>query len=322
MDDWQDHALSTRHMHNRNSRRASGKGRKGAAFDVRKTFGEYQVKCASWERALGELEDAERGEEAAGLELLRLTDDGQGVLGELVLPGVLRAAVVLAASRRILQFLTTQLSGEGPEEEEEDDDDDDHEATNDHEADEEDSDERDAHDDDDDEHQDQPPRFATFEKNSFRSPKFWLAWNGTLPPRSTAASPPPSPTHARKPHFPTASDSPPPTPTLSRTGSSFPPPKPLRSSSSSSSSAPTQADGLGYVVFTGNECRKFKGTLSCRELGWRDVAFSGLKSVSRSESDRQVVWGGRDVETGWREGDREGGERGARLDGRRRVVFD
>ena len=65
MDDWQDHALTTRHMHNRNSRRASGKGKKNAPFDVRKTFGEYEVKCASWERALGELDDEERSDEDA-----------------------------------------------------------------------------------------------------------------------------------------------------------------------------------------------------------------------------------------------------------------
>ncbi|KAJ4352773.1 hypothetical protein N0V95_003935, partial [Ascochyta clinopodiicola] len=153
MDDWQDHALSTRHMHNRNSRRASGKGRKGGAFDVRKTFGEYDVKCASWERALSELEGADRGEEDAGLELLRLTDDGQGVLGELVLPGVLRAAVVLAASRKVLQVLTAQLSGEGPDEEDNDN---------------EDEDEDDEEDDDDED--EESSRFTTFEKNSFRTP--------------------------------------------------------------------------------------------------------------------------------------------------------
>ncbi|KAJ4311749.1 hypothetical protein N0V94_007799, partial [Neodidymelliopsis sp. IMI 364377] len=160
MDDWQDHALSTRHMHNRNSRRASGKGKKNAAFDVRKTFGEYEVKCASWERALS----AEDGiDEDASLELLRLTEDGQGVLGELVLPGVLRAAVVLAASRKTLTIITAELSGEGVEDSE-------------------DEDEEGAEDDDDDEEEEEEEeeessRFSTFEKNSFRSPKFWLAWN-------------------------------------------------------------------------------------------------------------------------------------------------
>lgn len=177
-DDWQDHALTTRHMHNRNSRRASGKGKKNAPFDVRKTFGEYEVKCASWERALGELNDEDRSDEDATLELLRLTDDGQGVLGELVLPGVLRAAVVLAASRKTLAIVTRQLSGE-------DEDNDDEESGED-----DDSQEQEEEDEDEDDEQEKNPnRFDTFEKNSFRSPKFWLAWNGALT-RPKAESPP------------------------------------------------------------------------------------------------------------------------------------
>jgi hypothetical protein len=296
MDDWQDHALSTRHMHNRNSRRASGKGKKGAAFDVRKTFGEYEVKCASWERALGELEDNDRNDDDAGLELLRLTEDGQGVLGELVLPGVLRAAIVLAASRKTLTIITRHLRGEDQDDDEEED-----------------SNEDDDDDDDNDEEEEKEPnRFDTFEKNSFRSPKFWLAWNGTLTLHKED-SPPPSPSLARKGTLP--SDSPPPSPTLQRTGSSFPPPK-----STSASTQQAAAEGLGYVTFTGNDCRKFKGTLNCKELGWKDIAFSGFKAVSRSESDRQVLWAGRDAETGWVE--EEDGDRGARLDSRRRVIFD
>ena len=297
MDDWQDHALSTRHMHNRNSRRASGKGKKGAAFDVRKTFGEYEVKCASWERALGELEDNDGNDDDAGLELLRLTEDGQGVLGELVLPGVLRAAVVLAASRKTLTIITRHLSGEDQDSSSSEEEENSDEASDEEEEEEE---------------EETPNRFTTFEKNSFRSPKFWLAWNGTLT-LPLSDSPPPSPSLARKGTLP--SDSPPPSPTLQRTGSSFPPPKPTGSSTQQS-----QAEGLGYVTFTGNDCRKFKGTLNCKELGWKDVAFSGFKAVSRSESDRQVLWAGRDAETGWVE--EEDGDRGARLDSRRRVIFD
>lgn len=306
MDDWQDHALSTRHMHNRNSRRPSGKGKKGTAFDVRKTFGEYGVKCVSWERILSELDDEDKEEEEAGLELLRLTKDGQGVLGELILPGVLRAAIVLAASRKILSIITSQLSGDC-----QDDDDEDDGHDHDHEVDDEDKDEA--------EDGQQLDRFDTFEKNSFRSPKFWLAWNGALVLHASD-SPLPSPSYTRKGSHLLSGDSPPPSPILTRTGSSFPPPK-----SSSASMIVTQAEGLGYIIFTGNDCRKFKGTLNCKELGWKDVAFSGFKSVSRSESDRAVLWGGRDVETGWKEGDGDGGDggdRGARLDARRRVVFD
>lgn len=313
MDDWQDHALSTRHMHNRNSRRPSGKGKKGGRFDVRKAFGEYEIKCASWERALGELEDEDRQDEDAAFELLRLTDDGQGVLGELVLPGLLRAAVVLAATRRGLTLLTLRLGGEEDQDESgEGASDDEQQQHSDHEEEEAEEEEEDS----------TPSRFDTFEKNSFRSPKFWLAWNGTLttPQRPDSPPLPPSPTTSRKPPFSSSSDSPPPSPTLHRTGSSFPPPK-----KPTPSTRHVAAEGLGYVVFTGSDCRKFKGTLSCKELGWKDVGFAGFKSVSRSESDRQLLWGGRDVETGWREGEGgegDDGERGARLDGRRRVIFD
>ncbi|KAL1597607.1 hypothetical protein SLS59_007304 [Nothophoma quercina] len=310
MDDWQDHALSTRHMHNRNSRRPSGKGKAKGIFDVRKTFGEYEVKCASWERALGELDDEDRNDDEASFELLRLTEDGQGVLGELVLPGVLRASVVLAASRKTLDVITTHLSGEDQESS----------SSSSDENEDENQDPDDKDEDDDEDNGNPPDRFTTFEKNSFRSPKFWLAWNGSLslPKEDT---PPPTPshtthtTHARKnSHF--TSDSPPPSPTLHRTGSSFPPPKPAATTTQQ-----TAAEGLGYVTFAGNDCRKFKGTLNCKELGWKDVAFSGFKAVSRSESDRQVLWAGRDAETGWKE-DGDEGERGARLDSRRRVVFD
>ena len=299
MDDWQDHALSTRHMHNRASRRGSGKSRNSAPFDVRKTFGEYDVKCVSWERAV-RAQAGEEQDEEAGLELLRLTSDGQGVLGELVLPGVLGAAVVLAASRRVLGGVTRGLAGEDDWEEEEDGDEDD-----------------DEDEDEDEEDEEAPNRFTTFEKNSFRSPKFWLAWNGTVHlARDKHHDPPHAP---RKPssHPPPDTNLPPPSPALHRTGSSFPPPK-----QSSPPTLHTHAEGLGYLTFTANDCRKFKATLSCSELGWKDVAFSGFKSVSRSESDRQVVWGGRDVETGWRAGERGDGERGARVDARRRVIFD
>ncbi|KAH6621793.1 hypothetical protein C7974DRAFT_414489 [Boeremia exigua] len=306
MDDWQDHALSTRHMHNRNSRRPSGKGRKGGTFDVRKAFGEYEVKCPSYERALRELRDGDGvdGQLAEPqLELLRLTDDGQGVLGELVLPGLLRATVVLAATRRGLALLTRALAGDASDDEDDEDVDNDDNAAN-------------SHSDDDDEEEEED-RFTTFEKNSFRTPKFWLAWNGplTLPP----ASPPPTPSTPSHPSFPRKhdpADSPPPSPTLHRTGSSFPPPKPAPSAT------PQPAEGTGYVVFAGNECRKFRGTVSCAEWGWRDVAFGGFKTVGRGESERGLVWGGRDVETGWREAQKGDGEWGARVDARRRVVFD
>ncbi|KAI6379802.1 hypothetical protein MCOR25_001935 [Pyricularia grisea] len=253
-DDWQDHALSTRHMHNRNSRRDSKDKKKTANFDVRKTFGDYEVKCTAYDRVLkGSLEGDDQDDlDEPQLELLRLTDDGQGILGLLKLPGVVAATVVLAASRKRLQIITDRLSGDVDGDQ---DDDEDEDAN---------SDDHDEDDDDDDDAS--PDRFDTFEKNSFRSPKFWLAWNGVVDPKAKENAPPSSPVATRK----------------------------LSNAFSFKSNA--YQEGLGYVVFTTNDCRKFKGTLSCKELGWKDVSLNGFKSTGKSESDRPVVWAGKDVD--------------------------
>ena len=167
----------------------------------------------------------------ATLELYRLTDNSQGVVGQLSLPGVLQAAVILAASRDSLQRIISELeptTQANNVETMEDDNDEDEEASD---SDEEVSDE-----------EPEPDRFGTFEKNSFRSPKFWLQWNGDLSPTSTRDS-------------------------------------------------EKHEAGLGYIVFTGNDCRKFKGTLNCASLAWKDVSFSGHRIAARSESDVPVVWG-------------------------------
>ncbi|TLD30977.1 hypothetical protein PspLS_02966 [Pyricularia sp. CBS 133598] len=253
-DDWQDHALSTRHMHNRNSRRDSKDKKKAANFDVRKTFGDYELKCTAYDRVLKSSlgSDDQDDLDEPQLELLRLTDDGQGILGLLKLPGAVAATVVLAASRKRLQIITDRLSGDvaGDQDDGEDED----VNTDDHDEDE---------DDDDDA---SPDRFDTFEKNSFRSPKFWLAWNGVVDSKARDNAPPLSPIVTRK------------------------------SSNAFSFKPSAHQEGLGYVVFTTNDCRRFKGTLSCRELGWKDVSLNGFKSTGRSESDRPVTWAGKDVD--------------------------
>jgi hypothetical protein len=47
---------------------------------------------------------------------------------------------------------------------------------------------------------------------------------------------------------------------------------------------------LGYVVFSGADCRKFKGTITCGPLGWKDVAISGHKISGRGASDVPIKW--------------------------------
>ncbi|EFQ92566.1 hypothetical protein CFE70_009766 [Pyrenophora teres f. teres 0-1] len=225
MDDWQDAAFSNRHMHNRTGR--GSKSKHSSIFDVRKTFASYSVKCPSWLKLLdaGQTSQDDRN---ASLELYRLTENGQSIVGELSLPRLLHASVILAGSRTSLRAMVAGLESNNKEAdavEEEDDEESDAEA---------DSPEK--------------TRFDTFEKNSFRSPKFWFRWNG-------------SPT-----------------------------------SSTGSKESPCVESELGYIVFSGNDCRKFKGTINCASLGWKNVAITGQKLVSRSDSDARVTWGQDEVE--------------------------
>ena len=175
------------------------------------------------------------GNQDATLELYRLTECGRGVVGEMSLPGCIRAAVLLAASRKSLQAILDTLEpvqradADSKNEERKDDEDSD-----------EDDDEEES-----EESEEEPDRFETFEKNSFREPKFWLRWNGKLE----------SPAVEKE----------------------------------------KAESGLGYIIFPSNDCRKFKGTLNCASLEWKDVAFSGHKIAPRSESDIPVAWGADEV---------------------------
>ncbi|CAI9636057.1 hypothetical protein GT037_001082 [Alternaria burnsii] len=226
MDDWQDAAFSSRHMHNRNGR--GSKSKHTAAFDVRKTFASYSVKCPAWQKALSANGDAPP-EQDASLELYRLTEGGEGVVGRLSLPGVLQASVILAGSRDSLRRTIAEVEPDESNEEEDD-----------------------GHDDEEEEESDntepespEKTRFETFEKNSFRSPKFWFRWSGEFLDAAQSVS--------------------------RKTGS--------------------HETELGYIVFAGNDCRKFKGTINCTNLKWKNVAITGHKLVARSTSDAQVTWG-------------------------------
>lgn len=228
MDDWQDVAFSSRHMHNRTGR--SGKSKHTSAFDVRKTFASYSVKCAAWQKALSANGHAQSDQEEASLELYRLTESGEGVVGELILPGVLRSSVILAGSRDTLRRAVADFEP-------------DNEAA----GNEQDSDQEDGNSDSFTEPESPAKtRFDTFEKNSFRSPKFWFRWSGV--PSSSMSQPSPK-------------------------------------------GASAYESDLGYIVFSGNDCRKFKGTVNCASLKWKNVAITGHKLIVRSESDTQVTWG-------------------------------
>lgn len=178
-------------------------------------------------------EDTSPNQDAV-LELYRLTECGNGVVGEMSLPGVIRAAVLLAASRESLQgILETLEPVKETEEEKVEDEKKTGKGKGDRDSDEEDEEES--------EEEPEPDRFDTFEKNSFREPKFWLRWNGVIESLAVGEE--------------------------------------------------KAESGLGYIIFPSNDCRKFKGTLNCAALEWKDVAFSGHKIAPRSESDIPVAWG-------------------------------
>ncbi|KAI8936856.1 hypothetical protein NX059_006093 [Plenodomus lindquistii] len=229
-DDWQDAAFSTRHMHNRVG--AHGKSRRAKAFDVQRVFGSYTLKCVAWQKAVGVSQTGRSGQ-SASLEVYRTTDDGEGVVGLLSLPSLLEAAVVLAASRVSLQGIVADLENNGAEQ--------DSVAETIHSLRE---DNEEDHDSDDDYDAPAKNRFETFEKNSFRSPKFWFQWSGV----------------------------------------------PMDTTANASNQVEKTQSGLGYIVFTGNDCRKFKGTLNCESFNWKNVPFTGQKLSSRSATDIPVVW--------------------------------
>lgn len=288
-DGWEEAALNTRHMHNRNDR--GGRGNVRESFQIRNTFGTHLVKCAALERLQGtqsgpgSSKPGEKSKQAgpAGkkkgsrsnsgsgdvvLEIYRLTDDEDGILGSLKYPGVFEAAVVFAGSRKLLGNITRHLSqddavedtpygtrrgslgssssksldqragnavnGDAEEEDEDDDEDEDEESSGDEEG-------LSSHENR------QRRRLATFEKNSFRQPKFWFRWQGVVSEDALAG----------------LED-------LELKGG--------------------KVHGSGYVVFSGNDCRRFQGTMTSEQLGWNNVKMTGWKAKPQPERDFEIQW--------------------------------
>lgn len=246
MDDWQETAFQHRHVHNKIGRKGRGKGNKGTAtFNVAKTFGTYEVECPAANK-LSKAKEADA--QMSKLEIYRLNEGGNALICELWLSNVLQASVLLAGSRKIMNSVIENLDTHSEFEDQEDQhpnvqssstssemkerSNSDNESNT--------SSERPAEGHDDDEKLNN--RFETFEKNSFRSPKFWLRWQGRIT-------------------------------------------QPLATNEENETHT-----GPGYMVFSGNDCSTFQGTISCEGLGWKDVKLSGRKSASRSARDAAVVW--------------------------------
>lgn len=221
--DWHETILTQKRIPHRLSKSHSKAS--SSTFDVRKLFGRHQITCSAAKPPSAPSKKKKKKDEA-NLEVYRLSDDGQGVLGELHLPGVLTCEVVMGGSRKSLAGVIAKLESQTPSapgetagqgKGDEDADGSEDEAESDQEV-------ETTHDE---------PR-PTFEKNSFRNPKFWLRFKSPTNPGDI---------------------------------------------------------GTGYLVFSGNDCRRFKGTLSSELREWDNVAISGWKAVGMSERDVLFQWG-------------------------------
>ncbi|KAI1878510.1 uncharacterized protein JN550_000692 [Neoarthrinium moseri] len=241
MEDWQEAAFSSRHMHNRVGRSSAKGGKRGhhdGSFDVRRSFGSYECKCTAWEKF-------KSGKDQYPIfELFRLTENGQGIIGTLLMPDLLQATVVLAGSRKTLEQTISALedndaSGVSKN----------HLARSSqtcegHALEFDGLDQRSVSAEESGNLDPEEARLKAFEKNSFRAPKFWFQWSGL----------------------------------------------PLSPPWVDNESPKRWETNMGYLVFSGNDCRKFQGTINCSALGWKDVALKGHKTVSKPERDIPVAW--------------------------------
>lgn len=291
-DGWEEAALSTRHLHNRNDRAGTSTRHE---FDIRQAFGTHLVKCPALEGlkpankgvsnekpSKKKKKDEDHGPAEVVLDIFRLTDDKHGLLGSLRCPGVLEAVVVFAGSRKTLWNVTRTLELAGHDGTTNDDYDDD--------------DDEDDDDDDDDDHDDsynganginrngtsptsredkRRNRIATFEKNSFRQPKFWLRWQAV----TAEAHDDGKDEEEEKGSGSRAKNT-----TNSKARE--------KEKQKERSKAAEALHGSGYIVFSGNDCRRFQGTMTCGQLEWNNVKMTGWKAKPQPERDFDIRWQG------------------------------
>lgn len=240
MDDWQETAFSNRHVHNRIGRKGRSKGAKAkASFDVRNTFGTYEIDCRAAERRSSKSSDAEANFK---LEICRLNEAQNALLGELTMAGVLRARIIMTGSRKAMENIVEGMKQESNAHMKEP-----VESGTKSQLDEVHNMDQSQETEDEEESEDEideNSRFKTFEKNSFRSPKFWLWWQG----------------------------------------------EEAHGTDRDHMCDGTIMKGTGYVVFSGNDCRAFTGTISCSEFAWENVKMSGHKTKSKPERDFDFHW--------------------------------
>ncbi|KAF3765209.1 hypothetical protein M406DRAFT_90750 [Cryphonectria parasitica EP155] len=240
--DWEDAAFNTRHLHNHNDR-GGQLGNVRHEFQVRNTMGTHLIKCAALDRLLQQQQQQQMKKKTGGDQIYRLTDDEDGLLGSLRCGRTFEATVAFAGSRKTLAKITHELGGGGgadPTHNGEDDD----------------------GDDDDDGAASQlsgegrrRQRVATFEKNSFRQPKFWFRWQGVIATDGV-------------------------------------PLDTIDGDDDETSDNRASVHGSGYLVFSSNDCKRFQGTMTSEQMEWNNVKMTGWKTKPQPERDFEIEWDG------------------------------
>jgi len=239
MDDWQEAAFNNRRIpHGRSKKGGKAGSRKGAGtFDPKQALGTYELSGNAVERLL-----SDTAGQKATFDIHEVTETPGGLTGSLVIRDKLRAALLLAGSRKMLSRLVEEAEEEAVEAAES-------EGASPSGRDDGNEDSQDGSDNDDvgsvEEARDRRAneRIQAFEKNSFRSPKFWLQWQGDI--------------------------------SVSTDGNN---------------SEEVCERNQGYIIFSGNDCKDFQGTLSCKEYGWKDVAIRGRKVTSKASRPPPFLW--------------------------------
>ncbi|KAK4544022.1 hypothetical protein LTR36_004520 [Oleoguttula mirabilis] len=239
MDDWQDAAFNHRRIpHGRSKKRGKAAGKTGAGvFNPKTALGLYELSGTAINTLLAETDDKK-----ACFEIHELTETPGGFIGSLLIGNRMKAAMILAGSRKLLAAIvadensvdedeTSSVEADDPQTHADHDEDetssvegedlptqtehDDTEAETELEA-------RDRKDNE---------RVAAFGKNSFRAPKFWLHWQGDVTTKDGEE---------------------------------------------------VRERNQGYVSFAGNECSEFQSTMSCKALGWKDASMHGRRVTGRA----------------------------------------
>ncbi|KAI0475249.1 hypothetical protein GGR56DRAFT_694834 [Xylariaceae sp. FL0804] len=283
MDDWQEAAFTSRHVHNRMGRTAGRGAKRHAAFDARKALGTYSITtrgsgalkgarlstaaAAATSKQQQQQQKAATASAASGLlEIYRFSDGGDGLVGEIQLAGALRAAVVLAGSRAALRGIIDGMQSAllledeaAPEEGEEEEVEEDEEVVVEKEEEE-----------------------VVVEKKEEEEEGKGAAsdeYDGIAASDASRSTEDEVDAEASQRRRYRAFEK-----------NSFRAPKFWFEWRGQVLNADTQSSGLGYLVFSGNDCRKFQGTIFCVELGWENVGVTGRKEMSRAERDNAITW--------------------------------